>query len=312
MKRFFYALQLPLFLACNFFIFTTVLELTGSNYNPDKYSSGVPEYNGQEEFDPSLQRLNSLKSLERFCDSLFLAKQQIQENIQFEEAYPEIVVSTVRRRFYHGYSTFGLSNNFAALAFEPLTGKKASAIVLPDQLLKYSYAACSQQSIVVMSLLKEKGFISRVVGFSGKRNGHFSFETYYKGGWHFFDPNMEPDQKLLDGYNRPSMAFLASNTPVLMAAYKHLPKEMVLDIFPNYTIGEPNVALAPWATLYQNVTQFLSYTLWSFFLLAFILVRIKYRKLSLSTNVRHSRIYFSHLHKGTSAVPYPNYTTQGA
>lgn len=300
MKRLFFALQFPLFIAFNFFVFTTVLEFALSSSSPGKYNASVPVYNGKEEFDPSLVRLNSLKKLEGYCDSIYSVDYATKKNIHFEESFPEIVVSAVRKRFYHGYSNFGLGNNFPALMLERLTGKNVSAIVLPDEILKYPYGACSQQSIVVMDILKRKGLISREVGFQGKISGHFSFETFYNGSWHFFDPNMEPDQAVLDKYNRPGIAFLSSNTPILLSAYRHLPKEFVLDVFTHYHYGKPNAALAPWASIYQQVTQFLSYTLWIFFLLAFILVRKKYQRLSSIKNVRNSRVYLPKLQTGTS------------
>ena len=307
MKRLFFALQFPLFVAFNFFVFTTVLEFAISSSSPGRFSRSAPGYNGKEEFDPSLNRLNSVKKLEGYCDSIYAADYAIKKNAQFEEAFPEIVVSAVRKRFYHGYSNFGMGNNYPALMLERFTGKNASAIVLPDEILKYSYGACSQQSIVVMELLKKKGLITREVGFKGKLTGHFSFETFYNGSWHFFDPNMEPDQAVLDKYNRPGIAFLASNSHILVAAYRHLPKEFVLDVFTNYHYGKPNAALAPWATLYQQVTRFLSYTMWLFFLAAFILVRKKYLRLSRQKQVKQTPAPLHHIQEGMTSAYYPAY-----
>ena len=301
MKKLLFASQFPLFIAFNFFVLTTVLELAINNSAPGKFNRSAPQYNGKEEFDPSLGRLNSLKKLEGYCDSIYSLDYATKKSTHFEEVYPEIVVSAVKKRFYHGYSYFGLGNNFAAKMLEPLTGKNASAIVLPDEILKYPYGACSQQSIVVMDLLKKKGLLTREVGFQGKLSGHFSFETFYNGSWHFFDPNMEPDLAILDKYNRPGIAFLTANSQILISAYRNLPNEFVVDVFSHYHYGKPQAALAPWATLYQQVTRFLSYTLWIFFLMAFIWVRRKYRRLSSSKYyVRNSRVYLPQFQPGTS------------
>ncbi|MBL0337301.1 MAG: hypothetical protein IPP73_18825 [Chitinophagaceae bacterium] len=115
-----------------------------------------------------------------------------------------------------------------------------SAIVIPDDILEYPYAACSQQSIILMELLKQKGFTTRKVGFQGKTTGHFCFEVFYGNGWHFYDPDMEPDSKVLDANNRPDIQFLARHKDVLLQAYAQYPVEKVLDIFPNYFYGSVN------------------------------------------------------------------------
>lgn len=300
MKKLFFALQLPLFVAFNFFVFTAVLDITTEESSAYSSTASIPKYNGKEDFDPSLLRINSFQKFEDYCDSIYAVESATKENIHFEESYPEIVVSAVRQRFYHGYSRFSLNNNLPALLFEPFTGKDLSAIVLPDDILKYPYGACSQQSIVVMDLLRKKGFTTRVVGFNGNSTGHFGFETFYNGTWHFFDPNMEPDQTVLKKYNQPGIAFLASNPAILTAAYKNIPADVAMDIFTTYKYRRANATVAPWATLYQKVTKFLSFTLWIFFLMAFIWARRKYRRLSKIQHVRNSRIHLPQLQAATS------------
>src|SRR5206468_12316967 len=112
-------------------------------------------------------------------------------------------------------------------------------------ILKYPYAACSQQSIVFMEILKRKGFNTREVGFQGKTSGHFCFEVDYNGGWHFYDPDMEPDTIILNAYNRPGIAFLARHKDILLKAYHQYPPELIMDIFPNYFYGSVNTFAAP-------------------------------------------------------------------
>lgn len=281
MKRVLFITQFILFFAFNFFLFLSIVLLLERNTAFDRFNHNIPLYNGKEEFDSSLNRLSSISKLEVYCDSLFAAGALSDRTITFEKDYPTLVSSVIRRKFFHGYSNYGYSDNYMALLLEPLTGKDASAIVIPDDLMKYPYAACSQQSIVMMELLKRKGFITRKVGFYGgeEYGGHFSFEVYYKNSWHYFDPNQEPDAKVLAAYNRPSIAFLAKHEAVLMAAYNHWDSAKVRAVLLNYSYGKPNYFEAPNALLYQRVTKFLSYTLWFFLLLAFLFVRRKYLKL---------------------------------
>jgi hypothetical protein len=306
-KKLFFSLQLVLFIAFNFFLLMAGYQLAESssiNY-PEKKND--PLFSFKENFDPSLVRLNSLNKIADYCDSLY-AEKSYGHDVKFEEIFPEIVSAVIRNRFYHGYSLYGAHNNFLGMLFSKISMGGLRAIVIPDDILKYPYAACSQQSIVMMEILKRKGFTTREVGFQGKTYGHFCFETYYEGGWHFYDPDMEPDVAVLNAYHRPSIALLAHHPDFLLEAYHQYPSAQVLDIFPNYFYGPINTFAAPRAIIFQRVTKFLSYTFWLFFLGAFILVRKKYLQLSRQYYVRNNRIHKPRVQPGASPVFYPNYS----
>jgi len=273
----------------------------------ERINYSTPAYDHVEEFDPHLQRLNTVDKLVSYCDSLYEEKTFSDGNFNFEEAYSDITSSVVRKRFYHGYSLYGFSNNFMAMFLSQVSVDGLSAIVIPNDILKYPYAACSQQSIVFMEILKRKGFLTRKVGFSGKKYGHFCFEVHYNYSWHFYDPDMEPDLSVLASYNRPSIEFLGRHPEVLMKAYHQYPKEKVMDIFPNYFYGTINTFSAPRAYIFQQLTKFFSYTIWLIFLIAFILVRKKYLRLS-RNYVRNNRIHLPRVQPGSSPVYYPNYS----
>lgn len=220
-----------------------------------------------------------MKKMQQYCDSVYSEQSYSKDAGSFEETYPAIVSSSVSKRFYHGYSMYGFNDNYlATLTSSVVRVGELSAIVLPEDLLKFPYAACSQQSILVVELLKKKGFKTRKIGFQGKKYGHFCFEVFYNGSWHFFDPDMEPDVAVLGAYNRPGIAFLARNPDVLLKAYGKHSKDMVLDIFPNYQYGKANASLAPMASIFHKITGFLSYTMWFFFLLVFVWMRKKYKR----------------------------------
>ena len=311
MKRLFFVLQICLFIAFNFFLLLTGYQLAGSPSTMQRVGYGKPVYDLKEEFDPSLQSLTSVDKLMAFCDGLYMGKANNNGTVTVDETYPNIVSSVIRKRFYHGYSLYGFSNNYMAMMLSGFTMEGLSAIVVPDDILKYPYAACSQQSIVFMEILQQKGFPTRKVGFKGKNNGHFCFEVYYNRGWHFYDPDMEPSNAVLTAYKRPPISFLAKNPEVLLQAYHQYPKEKVMDIFMNYSYGTINTFAAPKAIIFQKLTKFLSYTLWLFCLAGFILVRKKYKKLQLKY-VRNNRIHIPRIQPGTSPIYYPNYSAQGA
>jgi hypothetical protein len=302
MKKLFFFLQGSAFIATNFFLLFAVMEFV---YEPDHNIIGLdtPVYDQKEEFDPSLLRLNNVTTLMMYCDSLYDESVASDKNSwRFEEEFPSMASTVVRKRFYHGYSYYGWRNNYMAGFFSKVMPEGLNAIVIPDDILKYPYAACSQQSIVLMQLLKRKGFNVRKVTFQGKMGGHFCFEAFYNGSWHFFDPDMEPDNELLAKYNRPSVTFLSNHKDIMLHAYRQYPEDKMMDLFSSFSLGNVNSPAAPKAFLFQKISKFLSYTLWTFFLVLFILARKKYLRLRKQGNVRNHRIYFPKLQPGTPGM----------
>lgn len=307
MKRLLFILQVALFITMNFFLLLSVYELFQPPGVMGRPGYNEPTYNMVEEFDPSLQRLNNIEKLTAYVDSVYADKTYTSKNVEFETDYPLVATHVVRQRFFHGYSLYGFGNNHVAMLASKASIGGLSAIVLPNDILKFPYAACSQQSIVLMDVLQQKGFRTRKVGFLGKLGGHFCFEVFYNGAWHFVDPNMEPDMAVLDAYNQPGIDFLAGHTDILLRAYKQYPREKVLDLFTSYSYGKVNAPAAPNAFIFQKVTKFLSYTIWSFFLVLFILVRKRYLRLSYQKNVRNRRVHFPSLQPGSPQTAHVGY-----
>ena len=317
MKSRLFVLQVLLFAIFSFFLFLSMTEIAKLNSPFAKFNHEVPSYNGKEEFDPSLARLNTMQKLETYCDSLYNARLANPSvgGPGPRDNYPELTSAVIRERFYHGYSCYDFTNNYMALLLEPFfPNKMVSAIVVTEDMMKYSYAACSQQSIICMELLAKKGYSTRRIGFDGgeKYGGHFSFEVYYGGQWHFFDPNKEPDMAVLDKYNQPGIEFLAQQDDILLAAYRKLPSNNVLALYKNYSYGRPNVFEANNALLYQRATKILSYIFWVFPFIALLFVRKRYLRLSHSTHVWNNRIYIPKFGRKGSPAYYPESETQGA
>ncbi len=312
MKRLLYSAKNILF---GLFIITfsaTCLQLLGS-WNPLTFLDNKdPVFNREEEYDPSLARLNSIDKLVQYCDSIYLSKVFTKDQEEIKRDYTDVVSSVVRKRFYHGYSSYGFSSNFMSLLLSKVTVPGLDAVVVPDDIMKYPFAACSQQSIVMMEVLQSKGFETRKISFQGKISGHFCFEVYFGGSWHFYDTNMEPDVDVLNSYDRPGIAFLVNNPEILVKAYSKYPREEILDIFPTYTYGEINKFPAPRAIVFQKATKLLSYLAWFFFLFFYWIVRYKYLQLSSQSHVRNRRIYFPQPERGTSPSYYPGLTAPGA
>jgi hypothetical protein len=306
MRKVFFLFQGSAFLAMNFFLLLTVFQLLQSPKSMNRPGYPRPTYNLVEDYDPSLQRLDNVSKLDAYCDSLYKTKYGQQDVFSSDGTYPELASSVVRKRFYHGYSLYGFSNNYMAMVFSKVSKDGFSAIVIPNDILKYPFAACSQQSIVLMQVLQKHGYNTRKVSFQGKKQGHFCFEVSYAGGWHFYDPDMEPDVAVLEKYNRPGVNFLATHQSVMLQAYRQYPQEEMTDIFSNYYCGAVNAPAAPMASLFQKVSKFLSYTLWTFFLVIFILARRKYKRLS-KKHVRNRRVRFPQLQQETPGMYHLGY-----
>ena len=312
MKRLLYPAQVILLVLFILSLLATFLQVFGDSNPLSKLNYKVPVYNNTEEYEPSLARLNSIDKLVKYCDSLYLVTVSTNNQDEIKKDYTDIVSSVVRKRFFHGYSYYGFSSNYVALLMSKVTIPGLDAVVIPDEILKYPFAACSQQSIVMMEVLQSKGFDTRKVSFQGKTSGHFCFEVYFDGGWHFYDTNMEPDINVMNAYGRPGIAFLASHPEVLVKAYSRYPQSEIMDIFPTYTYGAINKFPAPRALVFQKLTRVLSYLIWFFFLFFFLIVRLKYLRLSSKTNVRNRRIYFPQPQAGRSSSYYPGLTAPGA
>jgi hypothetical protein len=308
-KRVLFWAQVFLFGLFNICLVATILQFSGHSNPLTRFDKAKSVYNNIEAYDPSLSRLNTLQKLEQYCDSMYANKAFAEPSVEFEKTYIDIVSNAVRDRFYHGYSYCGFSSNYVGELIAKATMPGLSALVAPDDILKYPYAACSQQAIVMMEVLKDKGFKTRKITFYNVRvGGHFAFEVFSDGKWHFHDPNMEPDKTVLNAYGRPGIDFLVRNPEILLKAYSRYPSEKVMDLFPNYSYGPINKFPAPRAIIFQRVTKVLSYTIWFFFLVAFIIVRRKYLRLS-NVGTRNGGIAIR-MEPDESTIYYPDFAAQ--
>lgn len=312
MKKILFVAQVVLFILFNLALMATLLQFAGTSNPLISFDQQDNEKRRTEEFTPSLSRLNTIDKLVEYCDSIYYSRYGSSNTSNYERNYTEVLSSVIRKRFYHGYSHYSFSNNYFAVLFSKATLDGYSAIVVPNDILKHPNAACSQQSIVMMEALHQKGFTTRKVGFKGKKSGHFCLEVYYNGSWHFYDTNMEPDAALLKQYDRPSVAVLAKNHNLLLNAYHNYTGEFITDLFSTYWYGPVNQFPAPRGIIFQKVSKVFSYSLWLFFLISFILVRRKLLQYSSSTHVRNSRIYFPLPERETSSGYYPGITAPGS
>ena len=224
----------------------------------DKHLEETPQYDHKELFDPGLAYINSTEKLIKNADSTASAKKIPQDSL----AYAIMVSRIIRNRFYHGFSRYPLCQNWIAAVSEHLFGYGLASIVAPDDILKYSFGGCSQQSIVLMEVMKRKHIAYRSVGFPH----HYATELRFKNNWYFFDPNMEPNipdsDRLESRWNccADSLKKYYDTT-----RFKDLDWKFGKNL--NVTMGKVNAAAAPRVSIFHTTTKYLSKTLWLFPLL---------------------------------------------
>jgi len=247
------------------------------NFFFSKEKPNIVINNEGEYFDPSLLRLNSISKFIDHCDSVY-GNGQI--SAADTDQYATIVSLTLRGRFYHGYSYYKLGQNFLANVFAPFIHKDLSAIVIPDDILKHPNAACSQQSIIGMEVFRKKGFNVRKIGFFNKNyGGHFCFEAFYNGKWHFFDPDLEPAINTMIALHHPSIAELSIDHGLIRKLYAWHETNYMADAVTTFSYGKVNKFPAPNARIYQYATKYLSYTLWFWLILLYFFIRKKINRL---------------------------------
>lgn len=215
----------------------------------------VEQYNHIEVFDPGLSYLNSIDEIENYIDSIAEVRSVAQGSL----AYVEIAANILRARFYHSFSHFSLNENWIAAVSGKYIWYDLSCKVQPDPILEHPYAACSQQEIVFMKILRDKHFVYRSVLFPH----HYALEVLLHDQWYYFDTNMEPamngDQRLSDNwYNSADSLKRYYNS----TEFKDLDYKFGVNVPLRY--GKQNEIPAPHARLFQSLTAILSKIAWIF------------------------------------------------
>ena len=222
-----------------------------------------------EEFDVSLaNHLRSIPQLKSYTDSILLSKQIAKGSLK----HAEILAKTLRKRFYHGYAYYSLRENWIAAVCGKLFWENLGAIVIPEDLMHYPMAACSQQEIVLMKLFTMNGIDYRKILF----NHHFAAEARINKAWYYFDTNLEPN---FPNKKRESIATFLDRNQMKEIYAGRLDVNKLDSILGAPKYGAINQYPAPRARLFHQVTQFFSHWFWLIFLIAGCIKLFKAKKL---------------------------------
>jgi hypothetical protein len=231
----------------------------------------------KEMFLPALKRLNSIDKIYTYTDSVYAAlKLPAFDTMR----YVKVVSGTIKRRFYHGLSHYSFSQNWICYVLGKTCWSHISAIVDPNDILKYPEGLCSQQNIVFMEVLKKKGITTRTVGLGTVEGpGHFLSEVQYSNKWHLYDVDVEPNWKATT-FNHESLEVLLANKGELYKIYEGRLTNAIIDkIVLKINYGVPNKFPAMKMLVFQKATKICTYVIPVFFLLLSIWYYRKYKML---------------------------------
>ncbi len=222
-------------------------------------------YDGKERFDPALGRLSSVAALEAYTDSLAEAKDI--ERGSF--GYAELLEGVIEDRFYHGFSHYSPAENWMAALAGRLIKEDYSCKVDPESILQHPNAACSQQALVMMAVLRNKGMDYRSVGFPH----HYAMEVRIGQEWYFFDANMEPGIRQQER-RLASWQHLNDRLVPYYDARRHLHLDYQFGHGRQAIVGPVNEIPARNAALFHSVTRWASGMAW---MLPLFLLILQYR-----------------------------------
>lgn len=221
-----------------------------------------PQFNKIEQFDPSLSGINSVDKLISYADSI--------SNNNYADSslqYAMVIDNVIRKRFFHGFSTYSFEQNWIAATMQYFFGHYVANPVKAEDILKYPYAGCSQQAIVLVDVMKKKRVNYRSLGLPH----HYATELQFNNSWYFFDSNMEPtmtaEERNVKNWKHASDS--------LKKFYNRSPELLDWGFGKSLTVdvGKINATPAPKAAVFQTTTKYLSRLLWIFPLLIVIYPR---------------------------------------
>ncbi len=231
----------------------------------------------QELYDPRLGSIKSVNELIRYTDSVVRSEKgdPSRDTILFVRK----LSATTKRRFRHGLANYSITDNWIANLSGRMLWAHFLSIVDADDIMKHNEGLCSQQSIVYLEALKEKGIPARSVGLGKKEGpGHFITEVRYGNNWHLYDVSSEPDWKKTTMDHR-SMDFYLKNKDTLYKVYEsQMSREFFNTVMSEVSYGQVGDFPAKNMQLFHRVTYFITILLPFVFLLLFINALVKKQK----------------------------------
>lgn len=207
----------------------------------------------EEKFDESYLVINSPVKLDSMVMSQFeTSGHDTAKTLLFMDNF-------MRNRFYHSYSELTFHDNWISYLCGHLFWSHFLNPVVPEEIIKYQMAGCSQQGILFQDQLNRLKIPCASVQFyplEYQKSGHYTVSAYYGNSWHFFDPNLEP---IIVDSTMPSVESIIERK-----LYPQMYTRIIHEDFKEYFINKnyKRVIEKPFSRgemyYFQSITKFLS------------------------------------------------------
>jgi len=236
------------------------------------FSSGNNPAAHGELYKSELSRLDTPEKCLAYADSVYAA----QHTGTFDTASYVATLSLItKQRFYHGSLDYTYSENWIAAAAGKFLWSHLSSIVIPEDILKHSSGLCSQQTIVLMKLLRAKNIDVRSVGLGYREGpGHFLCEVRYDGAWHVHDVSMEPAWTKIQDHHLSMNYYLSKKDSLFVVYESKLEKDVFFKLLEQVEYGDVNKMPAAKMAFFHRFTFALT-ILFPFLLLSMLIFSFK-------------------------------------
>ncbi len=234
-----------------------------------KNNANVYQGPKDELYNPKLVKIDDINKAYDYVDSVYNSTNIGALDTQ---KYVGVANQFIKERFSHGLSSYSAGENWIAYLLGKYTWSHFSAIVQPNDILKYPYGLCSQQTLVFIDILKHKGIRNRTVGLGYPQGpGHFLCEVSNNNKWHLYDVTMEPKWNYLKNRNESLEYYLNNRDSIYLVYEDKLDRKCINTLFEKVKYGEVNELPAKKMRLFHSATYILTYLIPFFFL--FLLTR---------------------------------------
>ena len=221
-----------------------------------------------ENYNLALSKINTSKKAYAYVDSIYSKPNQTVLDTQL---YAQIASKFIKERFFHGLCSYSVNENWLAYVLGKYSWFHFSAIVNPNDILKYPEGICSQQTIVFIDILKHKKINTRTVELGYPNGpGHFLCEVMYNSTWHLYDVTMEPKWELIEKKNENLEYYLNHKDSIYLIYELKLNKTHLNKLFEKVKYGEIDTLPAKKMRLFHQITYFIIYLIPVFFLILLI------------------------------------------
>jgi len=142
------------------------------------------------------EEVANIKSLDNFK---LIIKNKIEKNNLTGLEIAIFIDNFIRKKFFHGTIHYQWYENWVLFLFNFFLPQfEVNAVIDPNDIMKYNYAMCSQQSIIFQEIIKEYNFDYGSVRFNYPSFKHFANAIKFNNQWFFFDTNFEPNYNRYD------------------------------------------------------------------------------------------------------------------